>query len=112
LTDTIHEGQQCETCVHRTVCTPKTKHSEWVWQGAYAYPGCSKYMSTTQATVYYFSEDELLSRIAYIIEKFENPTEHNCLNNVGAIISISNNYYEFDGEKFCRITGRKIINCK
>ena len=48
------------------------------------------------------------------MKRFKEPTEDNRFNNnkVELLISINGKYYEFDGEKFDRVTGRKIIICK
>ena len=49
-------------------------------------------------------EQEMLNIIAKVIEIYEDSTGYNCSNNVGAIISIDDRNYEFDGEKFVKLS--------
>ena len=49
-------------------------------------------------------EQEMLNIIAKVIEIYEDPTGYNCSNNVGALISIDDRNYEFDGEKFVKLS--------
>jgi hypothetical protein len=37
----VMEGNQCIECPKRQKCSEKEKHSEYVMQSAYAYPGCN-----------------------------------------------------------------------
>lgn len=38
----LSEGKQCKTCDQRFTCCTYLKHSEAVFESAYAYPGCCK----------------------------------------------------------------------
>ena len=50
------------------------------------------------------NEQEMLNIIAKIIEIYEDSTGYNCSNNVGVLISIDDRNYDFDGEKFVKLS--------
>ena len=54
-------------------------------------------------------KDVLLKSIADLIITYENPTESNQENDIGAYLEIDNEFYEYDGEKFVKLDKSLII---
>jgi len=46
------------------------------------------------------NREDFLKALAALIRLFESPDGVSCANNVGVIVVVDEDYYEFDGEKF------------